>query len=297
MEYGAHLPLLEPLDRIGAGGTADIAALTSYARTAGDLGFRALAANDHLHFPSPWLDGLVALAGVIEASADLTLATTVALPSVRGAAALAKAAAAMDALSGGRLLLGVGPGSSRVDLALAGIDPEDRWSRFETAVGELRAHLGQRPRPGLPVLEPQGANPGGPPVWIGSWGSPAGLRRVARLGDGWVASAYNTTPEQVVDGRARLGLRCAVATMWTYVTDDRREQAAWLGRLARLLGRPAEDLAERVLIGPPERCAALLRRYAEAGTELLLVWPVAEHERQLERLMGEVVPLVRSARE
>src|SRR6266487_4019939 len=48
------------------------------------------------------------------------------------------------------------------------------------------------------------AQPGGPPIWIGSWGSDAGLRRVARLGDGWLASAYNTTPELFTEARARL---------------------------------------------------------------------------------------------
>ena len=57
MEYGAHLPQLEPID---------VAGLTSYARTARELGFRALSANDHLVFQRPWLDGIVALASVVE---------------------------------------------------------------------------------------------------------------------------------------------------------------------------------------------------------------------------------------
>ena len=54
---------------------------------------RALSSNDHLVFTRPWLDGIVALASVVEASGDLTLATTIALPVVRGPAALAKAGA------------------------------------------------------------------------------------------------------------------------------------------------------------------------------------------------------------
>ncbi|MFJ9388971.1 LLM class flavin-dependent oxidoreductase [Nocardioides sp. NPDC101246] len=290
MEYGAHLPLLEPLDR--PGGAWDVAGLTSYARTARELGFRALAANDHLHFPRPWLDGIVALAGVLEASGDLTLATTVALPAIRGPAALAKAAAALDVLSGGRFVLGVGPGSAPTDHALAGLEYDDRWPAFEASVRALRAHLGRSPGNGVPVLEPRPVRPDGPPIWIGSWGSPAGLRRVARLGDGWLASAYNTTPAQVASGRAAHGLPCAVATMWTFVTDDAGEEARWLGRLAALLHRTEDDLRGRVLIGPPGKCAALLRAYAEAGTDLLFVWPVADHERQLERVMREVVPLV-----
>ena len=141
MEYGAHLPLLD-LDGRGS----DVAGLTSYARTARELGYRALTANDHLVFQRPWLDGIVALASVVEASGDLTLATTVSLPVVRGPAALAKAAAALDMLSGGRLVLGVGPGSSRADYALAGVEFEERWPRFDAAVRELRAHLGRDSR-------------------------------------------------------------------------------------------------------------------------------------------------------
>ncbi|GAA1503037.1 LLM class flavin-dependent oxidoreductase [Nocardioides humi] len=284
MEYGAHLPLL--------GSPGDVGDLASYARTAGALGFRALAVNDHLQFRRPWLDGIVALSSVIEASGDLTLATTVALPVVRGPAVLAKAAAALDVLSGGRLLLGVGPGSSPADYALAGLDFDERWPRFEAAVRALRAHLGRSADDGTPVLEPRPVRPGGPPVWIGSWGSPAGLRRVARLGDGWLASAYSTTPAQVAAGRAAHGVPCAVATMWTFVTEDAGERAAWLSRLAALLHRPEDDLAGRVLVGPPEWCAALLRAYADAGAELLFLWPVADHEQQLERVMRDVVPLV-----
>ena len=286
MEYGAHLPQLEPID---------VAGLTSYARTARELGFRALSANDHLVFQRPWLDGIVALASVVDASGDLTLATTVSLPVVRGPAALAKAAAALDLLSGGRLVLGVGPGSSRADYDLAGVDFEERWPRFEAAVRELRAHLGRDPDSETPVLEPRPLRPDGPPIWIGSWGSPAGLRRVVRLGDGWLASAYNTTPEQVAAGRAEHGVSCSVATMWTYVTDDRDERGHQVRRLAEMLRRPEDELAGRVLVGEPERCADLLGRYADAGVDLLFVWPLAEPERQLGRVMREVVPIVRDA--
>ncbi len=51
------------------------------------------------------------------------------------------------------------------------------------------------------ALAPPPARPKGPPIWIGSWGSDAGLRRVARLGDGWLASGYNTTPEDFAKTR------------------------------------------------------------------------------------------------
>src|SRR5262249_60168498 len=82
---------------------------------------------------------------------------------------------------------------------------------------------------------PPPAQPAGPPIWIGSWGSDAGLRRTARLGDGWLASAYNTTPAGFADawtrlqghlageGRDAAGVPNALATMWFHITDDPAE--------------------------------------------------------------------------
>jgi alkanesulfonate monooxygenase SsuD/methylene tetrahydromethanopterin reductase-like flavin-dependent oxidoreductase (luciferase family) len=66
----------------------------------------------------------------------MALATTVALPIVRGPVALAKSLAA---LSGGRLVVGVGPGSSARDYAAVGIPFEERWKRLEEAVLAMRA--------------------------------------------------------------------------------------------------------------------------------------------------------------
>jgi hypothetical protein len=86
--------------------------LLGYARTAEQLGFDMLCANDHLVFAVPWLDGPTALAAVIEASGQMTLATTVTLVAVRGPVPVAKALAAIDRLSEGRLLVAAGPGSS-----------------------------------------------------------------------------------------------------------------------------------------------------------------------------------------
>jgi alkanesulfonate monooxygenase SsuD/methylene tetrahydromethanopterin reductase-like flavin-dependent oxidoreductase (luciferase family) len=192
-------------------------------------------------------------------------------------------------------VLGVGPGSSRADYELAGVDFEERWPRFEAAVRELRVHLGRARDDQAQPLEPRPSAPDRPPIWVGSWGSAAGLRRVARLGDGWLASAYNTTPEQVAAGRAEQGFSCAVATMWTFVTDDSEQRDRHLRRLAEMLRRSPDELAGRVLVGEPDRCADLLRRYDEAGANLLFVWPLADPERQLERVMREVVPLVRDA--
>jgi alkanesulfonate monooxygenase SsuD/methylene tetrahydromethanopterin reductase-like flavin-dependent oxidoreductase (luciferase family) len=99
------------------------------------------------------------------------------------------------------LIAGLGPGSSEWDYANVGVPFDERWVRFDEAVLAIRTALRGESFTGRfstvqGPLEPLPVTPGGPPLWIGSWGSDSGLRRVARLGDGWVASAYNTTPQQ-----------------------------------------------------------------------------------------------------
>ena len=73
-----------------------------------------------------WSPARRALAAVIDESRDLTLATTVSLPVLRGPVQLAKTLAALDVLSDGRLLVGVGPGSSARDYAAVGLAFDDR---------------------------------------------------------------------------------------------------------------------------------------------------------------------------
>jgi alkanesulfonate monooxygenase SsuD/methylene tetrahydromethanopterin reductase-like flavin-dependent oxidoreductase (luciferase family) len=279
MQYGAHLPL------IAFDGVAwTLADLCAYARRAGALEYRFLCANDHLFFGRPWLDGPTALAATLEASADMTIATSVALPVIRGPVQTAKMLAALDRLSGGRLVAGVGPGSSPRDYAAVRVPFEERWKRFDEAVRAMRSVLYDE------------AEPGRPPIWIASWGSPAGLRRVARLGDGWLASGYNTTPDAFRQSVAALpeAIPNAIATMWLYVTDKRGEADRVLADvLAPMLNRPVEALRDLALpIGSPEQCAERIGAYAEAGAERVFVWPLADGVRQLEAFREKVVPLV-----
>jgi alkanesulfonate monooxygenase SsuD/methylene tetrahydromethanopterin reductase-like flavin-dependent oxidoreductase (luciferase family) len=309
MEYGAHLPLID-----FEGGRRTLADLRAYARRAAALGYRYLCGNDHLLFGRPWLDGPSALAATIEASAKMTLATTVCLPVIRGPVQTAKMLAAIDILSGGRLVAGVGPGSSPRDYAAIGVPFEERWPRFDEAIRALRSLLDDNAESfagrfysteGL-SLEPPPSSPSGPPIWIGSWGSPAGLRRVARLGDGWLASGYNTTPsgfnesfrllheERAAAGAGRGAFPNGLVTMWLYVTESRRDAERMLEDvLAPMLNRPIEALRDLALpIGAAEQCAQRISAYEEAGAERIFVWPLADELHQLERFRADVVPLV-----
>ena len=261
MEFGVHLPLIS-----FAGEQRSLDELIAFTETARDLGYTHLCANDHLVFARAWLDGPTALAAVLAYSGQMTLATTVAVPVLRGPAATAKILAALDLLSGGRLLVGLGPGSSARDYELVGVRFEERWKRLDEAVQTLRAYWraddeafeGAFYSTAGFTLAPTPAQRPGPPIWIGSWGSPAGLRRVARLADGWLASGYNTTPELFAQawldvqaqlaarGRDVAGFPNGIATMWCYVTEDRARADALLD------GRAGADAQSSPGAAPPD---------------------------------------------
>jgi alkanesulfonate monooxygenase SsuD/methylene tetrahydromethanopterin reductase-like flavin-dependent oxidoreductase (luciferase family) len=132
-----------------------------------------------------------------------------------------------------------------------------------------------------------------------------GLRRVALLADGWLASGYNTTPElfaqawlDVRDAVAACGRDAArfpnaIATMWCYVTEDRARAHAMLADvLSPMLKRPVKELEAVLPIGPAEKCAELLRAYARAGAQRVFLWPLADERAQLELFSERVVPLL-----
>jgi alkanesulfonate monooxygenase SsuD/methylene tetrahydromethanopterin reductase-like flavin-dependent oxidoreductase (luciferase family) len=307
MELGVHLPLMQ----FGEDALS-LRRLEATVDAAKECGFAAVSANDHLVFQTPWLDGPTALASMIGRSGGLALATTISLAALRGPVPLAKALAAIDVLSEGRLVAGLGPGSSERDYGLLGIPFEERWKRFDEAIAVLRALLRGEAMPerlryyAVPpdlALAPRPHRPDGIPLWIGSWGSRAGLARVARAGDGWIASAYNTTPERFSDARIALngalhehgrepgGFPNALATMWTWVSRDRAEGERVLADvLAPTLRRDPDELRPRVCVGPAGHCAELLSRYAEAGCERVYLWPLGDEARQLESVAETVAP-------
>jgi alkanesulfonate monooxygenase SsuD/methylene tetrahydromethanopterin reductase-like flavin-dependent oxidoreductase (luciferase family) len=312
VDLGVHLPLMQ-----FGGDRLSLQRLQATVDTARDCGFAAVAANDHFVFQTAWLDGPTALASMIERSGQMALATTVSLAVLRGAVPLAKSLTALDILSGGRLVAAVGPGSSERDYDLMGVSFEERWKRFDEVLAVLRAVLrGERMPERLRYyhvppgaeLAPRSPRQDGIPLWIGSWGSSAGLARVARAADGWLASAYNTSPERFSAARAALagalaergrnpdGFPNALATMWTWVAKDRAEGDRVLAEiLAPVLRRDPAELRPQVCVGPAEHCAELLARYAEAGCERVYLWPLRDESRQLELVAGEVAPAARAS--
>jgi alkanesulfonate monooxygenase SsuD/methylene tetrahydromethanopterin reductase-like flavin-dependent oxidoreductase (luciferase family) len=306
LQLAAHLPLAQFDESISRKRILDT---VSAAR---QFGYWGVSANDHVIFSRPWLDGPSALAMSIPSSGDLKLCTTISQPVIRGPLQLAKTLISLNELSEGRVFAGIGPGSSSRDYVAAGIDFDERWPRFDSSARVLRALLrGDEPDDDrfyetssvAAELQPRPDSP--IPIWIGSWGSPAGLRRVSRLADGWLASGYNTTPEEFAEAKAKLEAALeaegrqatdfpnGLATMWTWVTEDRLEADRILSELlGPAVKRESDYLAPRVCVGSAEHCANLLSRYERAGLERVFLWPLGDEARQLELVAERVMPAI-----
>ena len=295
MDVGAHLPLADFGDS-----TPTVDGLRDYARTARDLGYAAVSANDHLVWRRPWLDGPTALAAVAGDVGEMALATSIALPVVRHPVVVAKTLSSLAALTGSRVIGGLGPGSSQGDYDAVGVPFAERWARFDESMSVVRTLVRGEATTGgtfygpagplAPVREPP------PEVWFGSWGSDRRLASMAAVADGWFASAYNATPTEFAAARVRLDGHLAaagrdattfpdaVATAWALVTVKPGERERVLrDLLGPLLGRDPETLGN-LPIGSRAQCAEALAAYAEAGAGLILVWPLRDARAQLELL-------------
>jgi alkanesulfonate monooxygenase SsuD/methylene tetrahydromethanopterin reductase-like flavin-dependent oxidoreductase (luciferase family) len=119
-------------------------------------------------------------------------------------------------VAGGRLLLGVGAGSTRADFDALGLDFAGRLQAFEAALPVMR-RLWRGEKVGSADLTPWPAALGGPPVLIGSWGGPRWIPRAAREFDGWIASAGRTDLNTLTAGirryRAAGGKRAIVTNI------------------------------------------------------------------------------------
>ena len=110
---------------------------------------------------------------------------------------------------------------------------------------------------------------------------------MARYGDGWMASAYNVTPEGFSERWGKLhhyleelsrdpgSIGNAVVTMFIYLSGN-REKARRVTRrvLAPALGRPSEDLQRLLPFGTPEQCVEKIRGLADTGVRRVFVWPI-----------------------
>ena len=165
-------------------GSGDPRPLVALAQHAESLGYDSVWAGYSL-LAKPRAEPLTLLAGVAAATERVEIGTAVLIASQRNPEQLAQAAATVDALSGGRLILGVGagPGADNVrrDHELVGADFGRRSSQAIAVVERCRSLWSGTDGD---QMYPLPGRAGGPPIWIGGEG-PRTLERTGRLADGW----------------------------------------------------------------------------------------------------------------
>ena len=257
------------------------------ARTAEGVGFDSLWIGDHLLYDlpggvtrGPW-EAWTALAALAAATERVELGPLVASTSFHAPAMLAKQAATVDAISGGRLIVGLGAGWNEREYRAFGFPYDHRVSRFEEAFTIIRGLLrggrvdfdGAYYRVEDCVLDPGPARPGGPPLMLGS-ASP----RMMRIGlphvDAWNVwwSDYGNTPDGFAAVRDRVD---EAAEQAGRMPGEVAATAAVLVSLPGGTGRVTGDVSSgpiRPVQGSPADISGHLEAMAGAGaTHLQLV--------------------------
>ena len=264
--------------------------ILEWARRADAGPFSSLGVIDRLVYPN--YEPMVVLAAAAAVTQRVRLMTVILIATLRNAGILAKEAASVDALSEGRLTLGLAVGRREDDFRAAPASIRDRGRRFEEQLALMR-----RVWSGAPAVEgdgPVGPPPvqsGGPPVLIGG-SDPRVLRRAGRLGDGYisggrepsaVAETYRTVEEAWKEagrpGRPRLaGIR-----YYALGPDASQRGAVFLRHYYTTPGMSPEG-AIRALVTSPEAVSAATRGYQDNGMDELLWLPAIPELDQIDRL-------------
>jgi alkanesulfonate monooxygenase SsuD/methylene tetrahydromethanopterin reductase-like flavin-dependent oxidoreductase (luciferase family) len=256
--------------------------LTEWARRAESRGFSSLGTIDRFAYGN--YEPLTALAAAAAVTERIGLCTSVLLAPLRAnATALAKQALSVQALSGGRLTLGVGLGGRDDDYALAGIPMEGRGATLDAMLERMQAawagdDLG-------PDVEP-------PTVVVGG-GVEASFERAARFGAGWIAGGsgpdeFASAAEKVKAAWAAAGREGAPRLMglayYALGDDAERDAQAYLSDYYAWLG---EKVAGYIVSGAAkdaETVKGYLSAFEDAGCDELILFPSASDPVQVDLL-------------
>lgn len=283
-------PLARQLDRI-----------RQVVRTAEETGLELVGIQDHPYAPA-FLDTMALIGVLLGESRRVRLFPNVANLPLRPPAMLAKAAASLDLLSGGRFELGLGGGGRPAVAAMGGAQrsPGETVEAVREAIDVIRAVWSGRR--GVSVrgrhYSVDGLDTGPAPahpisIWLGSMG-PRMLRMAGELADGWSASIPYYLPYERVAGAQSLvddGARAAGRDPRTVL------------RICNIPGtitdrdvRRAELSGSEPLRGTAGRWIEVLSDWAvRLRFDVFIFWPEAETPEQVERFALEVAPGVRAA--
>lgn len=237
-------------------------AIALYARRLEASGFPGIWVGDSVGRGRATLDALTALAAVAAVTERVEIGVAVLQVPLRNAIELAHRVQSVQALSGNRLRLGVGSGSTRADFELLGADYEARFGTLRRSLALMRqAWRGEAVNGG--VLSPWPGCEGGPPILLGAWRSARWIAYAARECQGWMPSGHFSSWEDLEAGmrlyREAGGRHAVLANV--AVDLGERAGSAELARAAQVS-----------LICAPEEARRRLRRIEGIGfDEVLLI--------------------------
>jgi alkanesulfonate monooxygenase SsuD/methylene tetrahydromethanopterin reductase-like flavin-dependent oxidoreductase (luciferase family) len=238
----------------------DPGVLRDWARTVEGLGFDLLMVSDHValtadvraQYPPPFYEPLTTLSWLAGVTERLRLGTTVLIAPYRHPLLVARMAANLADLSGGRLVLGVGAGWARQEFAALGVPFAERGALTDAALRTIRAAWADQ----------EDYRAGTIPLWVGG-NSDAGLRRAVRLGDAW--HPLRGTPSWLRGVRERL---TAVAAA------EERPEPAFAPRIVlRLTGEPVTGPGRRAGEGTLDQITADLAELRDLGAATVVLDP------------------------
>jgi alkanesulfonate monooxygenase SsuD/methylene tetrahydromethanopterin reductase-like flavin-dependent oxidoreductase (luciferase family) len=270
--------------------------MLDWARMADEAGFSTLATIDKPNYDS-W-DPLATLAGVATVTERARLATTILQLPPRNEVLVAKQAAVVDQLSGGRLVLGLAQGGRKDDFDVLDADYSGRGEKFERQVARIR-EIWRNARESdhdHGVAGPPPVQDPGPPIWVGAL-TPEGIERAARVGDSFIfgtagselmgqyapgireAFAANGKPDATIAGLAYVGIG----------DDPQKALDEAAHHVLRYYGQLWTEPENLIHHGPPAKIAEELAAYAGAIDEVI-VFPEIPQLDQVEQLAEHVLP-------
>ena len=281
MKIGIGLPGTIP----GAQGET----VLEWARKAGGGPFSSLGIIDRLVYPN--YEPLITLAAAAGATRRVRLMTTILIAPIRNAGVLAKQAATLDALSGGRLTLGLGLGAREDDYMAAPEPFKGRGRRFEEQLAIMkRVWSGEAAGEGAGPVGPRPSQPGGPELLIGAM-SPAGLARAGRWAEGILVPG---TPDSIGQAYAvaqdswkaagRSGApRLVGAAYYALGPGSPDRGAAYVRDYYGFMGPAAEYMAQSIL-GTAEAVRSAIEVFSGMEMDEFVLWPTISELDQVDRL-------------
>jgi alkanesulfonate monooxygenase SsuD/methylene tetrahydromethanopterin reductase-like flavin-dependent oxidoreductase (luciferase family) len=286
MEIGIGLPATIP-------GTTP-ADVLDWARRADAGPFASLSVIDRLVYGN--YDPLIALAAVASVTERVRLMPSVLLAPLRSAAILAKEAASLDALSAGRLTLGLGIGGREDDYQAAGTSFHERGRRFEEQLATMKRLWAGAPfSADVGPIGPPPAQAAGPPILIAGL-APVAVRRVGRWGDGFFGTGADpATARQLYDvaedswrEAGRFGKpRFVMGLYWALGPDAADRGGASIRDYYAFLG-PMADMVAGSILTSPEAIKGAIQAYGDVGVDELALWPTIADVDQVDRLADVV---------